>query len=139
MPRYTCLLHIDAPDGTIAEQMHTAIGVFIAEMNNADEIEAARASLCDLSASERDSQIRALAKEQHHRDGEVEIDDGAAVSEGQDNGAYVQAWVWTSFAGAGSFFLAMVAAAHLLDRWSWAAAIDPRLYLAHELLQKIGG
>lgn len=31
-------------------------------------------------------------------DGELEIDDNAVVSHGTDNGAYVQAWVWVSFA-----------------------------------------
>jgi hypothetical protein len=30
----------------------------------------------------------------HHKDGEVEIDDDAKVSRGEDPGAYVQAWVW---------------------------------------------
>jgi hypothetical protein len=32
-------------------------------------------------------------------DGELEIDDNALVSHGDDNGAYVQAWVWVGFAG----------------------------------------
>lgn len=38
------------------------------------------------------------ARETQHRDGEVEIDEGAAVSRNDDeaggSGAYVQAWVW---------------------------------------------
>jgi hypothetical protein len=34
------------------------------------------------------------AEDTLHRDGEVEIDDGALVSNGDDAGAYVQAWVW---------------------------------------------
>jgi hypothetical protein len=33
------------------------------------------------------------------RDGELEIDDNAVVSHGEDNGAYVQAWVWVGFGG----------------------------------------
>jgi len=32
-------------------------------------------------------------------EGETEVDDYAIVSEGDDNGAYVSAWVWVSFAG----------------------------------------
>jgi len=32
-------------------------------------------------------------------DGELEIDDNAVVSHGEDNGAYVQAWVWVGFGG----------------------------------------
>jgi hypothetical protein len=35
-----------------------------------------------------------LAREQHQKDGEIEIDDDAGVSRGADPGAYVQAWVW---------------------------------------------
>lgn len=38
------------------------------------------------------------AREIHGRDGEIEIDDGAPVSRGDDNGAYVQAWVWVDAA-----------------------------------------
>jgi hypothetical protein len=37
---------------------------------------------------------RELAKTQYHREGEIEIDDNAKVSRGDDPGAYVQAWVW---------------------------------------------
>lgn len=42
-----------------------------------------------------------LAIDQHHvdGDGEVEVDANAEVSEGEDNGAYVQAWVWVDFSG----------------------------------------
>src|SRR5438105_4681318 len=49
--------------------------------------------------STRDAQIVALAREQCYRDGECEIDETAIVSEGADNGAYVQAWVWVDFEG----------------------------------------
>jgi len=34
------------------------------------------------------------AKKLYERDGEIEIDANATVSEGDDPGAYVQAWVW---------------------------------------------
>ena len=37
---------------------------------------------------------RAAAKATSHRDGEIEIDEEATVSFGDDSGAYVQAWVW---------------------------------------------
>lgn len=33
------------------------------------------------------------------REGELEIDDNATVSFGDDNGAYVQAWLWVRFDG----------------------------------------
>lgn len=48
---------------------------------------------------ERERGIRELAHEQYHCDGEIEIDDSATVSEGDGNGAYVQAWVWVDFSG----------------------------------------
>lgn len=49
--------------------------------------------------TDRDKQIVALAREQHERDGEIEFDDPVIVSEGEDNGAYVQAWIWVDFSG----------------------------------------
>ena len=36
---------------------------------------------------------RRRAKEQY-KEGELEIDDDAVVSPGDDDGAYVQAWIW---------------------------------------------
>lgn len=50
---------------------------------------------------DRIAQIIELANESRNvdNDGGVEIDDNLAiVSEGDDNGAYVSAWVWVSFA-----------------------------------------
>lgn len=42
-----------------------------------------------------DTRFRAAAKRLHEREGELEIDDEATVSHGDDaQGAYVQAWVW---------------------------------------------
>jgi hypothetical protein len=41
-----------------------------------------------------DEQYRAAARRIHQRDGEVEIDEGATVSRGDDPGCYVAAWVW---------------------------------------------
>lgn len=38
---------------------------------------------------------RTAARFHHHRGGELEVDDGAAVSL-SDGGAYVAAWVWVS-------------------------------------------
>jgi len=33
------------------------------------------------------------------REGDLELDSGAKVSEGDDNGAYVQVWMWVAFDG----------------------------------------
>jgi hypothetical protein len=54
---------------------------------------------CYTQAEERRLGIIELAREQHQEEGEVEIDDNAQLSEGDDNGCYVQAWVWADFGG----------------------------------------
>ena len=38
--------------------------------------------------------FRSRARKLYHQDGQIEIDSDARVSMGDDNGAYVQAWVW---------------------------------------------
>lgn len=50
-----------------------------------------------MSAKLTDDQIREMAKEAYQREGTLEIDSNAVVSRGDDNGAYVQAWVWVDF------------------------------------------
>lgn len=37
---------------------------------------------------------RRKAFDQYHSDGEIEIDSNAVLSPGDDDGAYVSAWVW---------------------------------------------
>jgi hypothetical protein len=50
--------------------------------------------------SSRREQILAIARRnQNLRDGELELDDNAKVSEGDDNGAYIQTWMWVPFDG----------------------------------------
>lgn len=34
------------------------------------------------------------AKKMYHKEGEIEIDDNAKISEGDTDGCYVEAWVW---------------------------------------------
>ena len=48
--------------------------------------------------SNRHTNIVHEAYEQH-ASSEVEIDQNATISEGDDNGAFVQAWLWVDFAG----------------------------------------
>lgn len=48
---------------------------------------------------ERRKAIVELAQETYHCEGSVEIDDDAKLSEGDDNGIYVQAWVWVDLDG----------------------------------------
>lgn len=48
-------------------------------------------------AEERRRSIIKLAKKTIEKEGSLEIDSDAEISEGDDNGAYVQAWVWLPF------------------------------------------
>lgn len=52
-----------------------------------------------MTEQERDELIVQTAAERYEDAGRIEIDAGAAISEGSDNGAFVQAWVWVDFAG----------------------------------------
>ena len=38
--------------------------------------------------------FRARAKEMYQQEGEIEVDNDALISRGDDEGAYVEAWVW---------------------------------------------
>jgi hypothetical protein len=50
------------------------------------------------TAGIREQEIRALAGDQYGSD-EIEIDADARISEGDENGAFVRAWVWVDFSG----------------------------------------
>jgi hypothetical protein len=50
----------------------------------------------DSETEARWNAYRRAAKRLFHEDGTLEIDGTATVSEGSDDGAYVQAWVWVS-------------------------------------------
>jgi hypothetical protein len=41
-----------------------------------------------------DKWFRIRAKELYHQDGQIEVDGNARISRGDDEGAYVEAWVW---------------------------------------------
>lgn len=48
----------------------------------------------------RRQKIIALARQNENlHEGELELDENAKVSEGDDNGAYVQVWMWVPFDG----------------------------------------
>lgn len=53
----------------------------------------------DQQEKDRERKIADLAYELFHEDGDLEFDDTAQVSEGEDNGAYVSCWKWVSFDG----------------------------------------
>jgi hypothetical protein len=52
-----------------------------------------------LAAGIRHRDIATLAVQQHEHDGLIEIAPGPTVSEGDENGAFVSAWVWVDFSG----------------------------------------
>jgi hypothetical protein len=55
-----------------------------------------------LTGERRRKAIIELARARHAaiwQEGEVELDDTARLSEGGDNGVYVEAWVWVPFEG----------------------------------------
>jgi hypothetical protein len=43
---------------------------------------------------EKKQWFRSRAKELYHEEGQIEIEPNARVSIGDDEGAYVEAWVW---------------------------------------------
>lgn len=52
-----------------------------------------------MTDKEREETILTIASDQNlFSDGECELAEPVVISEGEDNGAYVQAWVWVSFA-----------------------------------------
>lgn len=58
-----------------------------------------QADVLDALAARLSDEQRALierARTQHNRDGELEIEDNALISESDDNGVYVLAWVWSA-------------------------------------------
>jgi hypothetical protein len=49
--------------------------------------------------TKRQEIVRELARRQHNVGDDLQIDPGAVVSEGDDNGCYVAAWIWVNFKG----------------------------------------
>jgi len=49
--------------------------------------------------NDRQRRIAARARLRLTHEGELEIDDRTVISEADDNGSYVMAWVWLDFAG----------------------------------------
>ncbi len=50
----------------------------------------------DADMEQTDKQYIEAARRQYEKEGEIEVDETAVVSRGEDEGAYVQAWVWVS-------------------------------------------
>ena len=51
-------------------------------------------SMPDLCPGPNDEVLRQVANELYGRDGELEFDDDAKISRGDEDGAYVQCWRW---------------------------------------------
>jgi hypothetical protein len=65
-------------------------------LDKSDWYQRAQAAIAEAPPDPDDARYIKAARAQYHKDGEIEIDDGALVSRGDDPGAYVQAWVWVS-------------------------------------------
>lgn len=63
------------------------------------ELRKAIAAVEEHLSDSRRQKILDLARATLAREGELEFDDDAIASEGEDNGAYIQAWVWVDFGG----------------------------------------
>jgi hypothetical protein len=60
-----------------------------------DELVRRQATRLEPYKTEQEEQaIIAAAKAEYEREGEIEIDDDAAISSGDTNGVYVEAWVF---------------------------------------------
>ena len=70
----------------VSRTPHTFGSVSLEEI--ADAINQANAS------APGDEFYRDKASATRHKDGDIEFDDDAPVARGEDDGAYVQAWVW---------------------------------------------
>lgn len=89
--RYSFIAHIDAPDAVSALEARD-------RLDEGEHPEGVRVFFGEIDRNiERVEKIREMAVDQYHREGELEFDDGAIVSEGDDNGAYVQCWRWVDF------------------------------------------
>lgn len=87
---YDAACHNDSEAFRVIERIQTAITAAADLLYPADKKAAGVAAI-----------YRQAAKRKHHREGEIEVDDGAKVSLGDDAGAYVQAWIWVSESDAG--------------------------------------
>ena len=73
-----------------------ALNTVIAALNVTNNQELAK-KLKEKTDEPRNAHLyRSAADDKLCRDGEVEVDEDAVVSKGEDDGAYVQAWLWVS-------------------------------------------
>ncbi|WP_448205357.1 hypothetical protein [Azospirillum sp. sgz302134] len=99
MPDFPFLTTITAPDAATAKALRDQIAAFVA--TTLLKPAGASVSVCAVSQDPaRDALIRETAQEMACVcEGELEINDCSIVSEGSDNGAYVQSWLWVPFRG----------------------------------------
>lgn len=81
---------------TTAQQLVVAMQAKFSPADTQEPVVAEQPSAAEL----RRKAIVALAKTSPFlEEGVLEIDDDSVISEGEDNGAYVQAWLWVDFYG----------------------------------------
>lgn len=87
----------------LRDYWYTGVTSGFLDEDEASALQAARNSVADkvthltvgrMEAWLEEDRYRIAAEDLFHREGQCEIDEGAKVSLGDDEGAYVQAWVW---------------------------------------------
>jgi len=67
---------------------------FVAELRRLKDDGLEFQDCIEVFGENENNQFVLAAREFHHKDGVLEIDDTTVVSESEDNGAYVMSWVW---------------------------------------------
>lgn len=99
-----------ADGASIADQYEKAKELYDDEEGNRDDWYGFEAHEVDLSQmnlplrtkhpeGSREAKIVAMADDKFGKEGDLEFDTDAEVSDGDDNGAYVQCWKWLDFKG----------------------------------------
>lgn len=93
---FTDLRHVCQARGiSFVDAMISSHGRYAAETGAPSDEETKAATMAELA---REQQIFDIAKERFEREGDLEFDN-PCVSEGDENGAYVQCWKWLDFSG----------------------------------------
>jgi superfamily II RNA helicase len=81
---------------TLYDALKRLISIASYKMEIPADIRAAIRTADEHEAEQRELDAYRRRAQQDAREGECEVDDNALVSKGDDDGAYVQAWVWVA-------------------------------------------
>lgn len=90
----------------LARDLYEAAKAFVAgETDDTEAFDKIKAAVDALDKSnderdcEREAKVIDCLPDRFRCSDDIDIDDSPIISEGDDNGAYVQAWIWAPFAG----------------------------------------